>query len=295
MILYFIRRIISLLLKYSPSSKFSDILLWPISSRLFGGYSEIVKINKDLKLKVYGDMEDMVNKVLLFTSNYTQLAWEPGTARLVEKLSAGQVCVVVAGSHIGYYPVLIASCNDRSIVYAFEPNPFNFKRLKENVDLNKLKNIIIDQSALSDVSGKENMYFDFGQSSLVDSGRKHSSQGLVNTTRLDDFIINNNIKPDIIILDAEGYESKILNGGMKYVLNNHPDIIFELNPKALIAAGSSAEGLVNSIKSAGYKLFIIEEGNHGLSFNNNVSVKLVEYKNYDTSKISFINIYATIK
>ena len=58
---YIIRKILSFIIWHSPSKKLSDIILWPIAKRFFQNYEEIVKIRYDIPMKVYGDMEDMVN------------------------------------------------------------------------------------------------------------------------------------------------------------------------------------------------------------------------------------------
>ena len=62
-ILKMARRIISFLVEFLPNGKFVDFLIWPVSKRLFGrGYVETVQIDTNLKMNIYGDMEDMVNK-----------------------------------------------------------------------------------------------------------------------------------------------------------------------------------------------------------------------------------------
>ncbi len=295
MILYLLRRIISFLLRYSPSDKFSDILLWPVSKRLFGhGYTEIVTISEGLKMKVYGDMEDMVNKLIMFTSQYVPLAWEPGTARLVEKLSVRSRCVVVAGSHIGYYPLIIGHTNHNAEIYAFEPNPSNRDRFEENVKINRLENIKIYNEALGEKIGEQKMFFDFGQSSFVDSNRQHAGEGVVKINTLDEFFKNKNQKPDLIILDAEGYESKILEGGKDVLSSYHPNIIFELNPSALKSAGSSPEKLNQILTEKGYNLFIIDEGSHGICFDSNIKISFIPYNKFDLKNVSFVNAFAII-
>ncbi len=290
-----IRKIITFLLKYSFSKKIDDLLLWPVSKRLFSNYSEIVETKKGLKIKVYGDMEDMVNKILLFSSKYVNLAWEPGTARLIDFLANRSKVSVVAGSHIGYYPLIIGSNNPGNIVYALEPNPNNFIRCKENVKLNNLDNIKVIEKALGKNIGKEKMYFDFGQSSLVSSSREHKGEGLVNVTTLDQLAKEIDKPIDLVILDAEGYEENIILGGENLLKINKPTIIFELNEKALVDAGSSSKKLTNLLLGQGYSLFVIDEGSHKINFDNNVKIKLVPINNFNfLGSCSFVNVVAII-
>lgn len=290
-----IRKIITFLLKHSFSKKIDDLLLWPVSKRLFFYYSEIVEIKKGLKMKVYGDMEDMVNKILLFSSEYVNLAWEPGTARLVDFLANRSKVSIVAGSHIGYYPLIIGFNNPKNIVYALEPNPNNFIRCKENVQLNKLDNVQVIEKALGKNIGKEKMYFDFGQSSLVLSNREHKGEGLVNVTTLDQLAKEIGKPIDLIVLDAEGYEENIILGGQNLLKINKPTIIFELNEKALVDAGSSSKKLTDLLLGQGYSLFVIDEGSHKINFDNNVKIKLVPINKFDFSgNCPFVNVIAII-
>lgn len=295
MILKTSRKTISFILRYSPSEKFSNILLWPISKRLFGrGYVETVTIKKDLLIKTYGDMEDMVNKLLLFTSAYMPLAWEPGTARLAEFLALQSKCSVVAGSHIGYYPIILGSGNLNSKVFPFEPNPLNRERCRENVQLNKLSNIEVSEFALGSTVGEQKMFFDYGQSSLIDNDRPHAGSGTVKVTTLDEFFKGKNLKPDLLVLDAEGYEPQIFKGGEKLIIENHPDIIFELNPRALEVAGSSSKSLCDSFIQKGYTLYVIDEGKHGILYEPDMKIELVQHADFALENVSFVNIFATI-
>ncbi len=291
---YFLRRRLSTVLSFSISDKLDDFILWPLAKRLFKKYVEVVAIKSGLKMRVYGDMEDMVNKTLLFSSEKVSFAWEPGTARLVEKLSVINNFAIVAGSHIGYYPLIIGYTNPKCSILAFEPNPNNRKRCTKNVDLNNLKNITVIGKALGKKKGRQKMYFDFGQSSFVESARKHHAEGVVDITTLDSI---EELSPDtrvLMLLDAEGYEKNIIDGGLNFISKYKPTIIFELNQNALLSAGSSADQLCNLLKGKGYKLFIINEGSHKISFNDYIDISLVPYEQYIFEGVSFVNAIAII-
>lgn len=292
--LYLIRRFISVLLKYSPSNKFKDLLLWPVSKRLFKNYNEVVKIDDGVYLKVYGDMADMVNKLLLFTSDYVSLAWEPGTARFIKFLSDKCSFAIVAGSHIGYYPVIIGQVNHDCKIYAFEPNPINKSRCLDNIRLNDLDNVTVVDKALGNNVGQGRMYFNFGQSSLVDSRRKYEDEGVVDITTLDKFGLDFNGNNTLLVLDAEGYEKNIIEGGIDFISKNKPMIVFELNENALRSAGSSSVEFCGLLKNLGYNLYVIDEGSHNISFCSEVEIRLIPYEKYVFKEIPFVNAFAII-
>lgn len=242
-----IRRFVSLLLHYTPSKKIQDIILWPLAGRLFKNYSTVVDIAPGIPIHVYGDMQDMVNKSLLFYSDYVEYAWEPATAKLVAELAPKKKVVLAAGSHIGYYPVIVAHKNPQAKVYAFEPNPKNFARLQENV---KGLNVETVPSGLGEKIDDKKMFFDFGQSSFIETNRTHNGEGVVHIDTLDNFF-KGKAAPDLMILDAEGYEEFILKGGKELIATHHPEIIFEIN----------TDDISPMLKELGYKISIIEH--HG--------------------------------
>lgn len=291
---YILRRFLSIVLAFIISDRLSDFILWPVSKRLFKKYEEIVIIKSGLKMRVYGDMEDMVNKILMFSGENVSLAWEPGTARLVEKLSVVNDYAIVAGAHIGYYPLIIGYTNPRCSISAYEPNPINRNRCIENIALNQLRNVKVFSQALGKSEGQQKMYFDFGQSSFIESGRKHNNEGIVDITTLD---LIKNIGTDarvLVLLDAEGYEKNILEGGLNFISKYKPTIIFELNQNSLSLAGTSIDQLCNLLRKFGYRLFIISEDCHKINFSGEIDIILVPYERYIFKEVSFVNAIATI-
>jgi hypothetical protein len=100
---------------------------------------------------------------------------------------------------------------------------------------------------------------------------------------------------DLIVLDAEGYEENIILGGQNLLKINKPTIIFELNEKALVDAGSSSKKLTDLLLGQGYSLFVIDEGSHKINFDNNVKIKLVPINKFDFSgNCPFVNVIAII-
>ena len=87
------------------------------------------------------------------------------------------------------------------------------KILKENVDLNGLKNVIIVPKALYDKPGKKVSIKGEGVGAYL----SEDSKGLVETTTLDEIIEETGLKPRILKMDIEGSEGKALIGGINTV------------------------------------------------------------------------------
>ena len=63
------------------------------------------------------------------------------------------------GAHIGVFSIFASRQVKNGKIYAFEPAPENFEMLRENIELNKAKNIIPFNKAVSDKNGKREIYF----------------------------------------------------------------------------------------------------------------------------------------
>lgn len=146
------------------------------------------------------------------------------------------------GANIGYYSLLAAKINPDIAVYSFEPakGPLHF--LKQNVDLNKASNCVeVSDLALSSETGKVDFYeylnpkYPYlkhnlgGTSSLKHKEtQKVVSKTKVKTITLDSFVADRNIaQVDLIKIDTEGTEDKILSKAEKTINRDRPIIICE--------------------------------------------------------------------
>lgn len=144
------------------------------------------------------------------------------------------------GANIGYYSLLASSIRNKRIeVFAFEPMPSIYECLNQNIQLNLFTNISSYRLALSNNNGKATFYavvnpkfINFpqltgdGGLSASHSGNHSKMQFDVSIMSLDHFVSNNlkNEKIDLIKLDTEANEHKVLAGATD-VLKEHRPII----------------------------------------------------------------------
>lgn len=126
--------------------------------------------------------------------------------------------VVQAGGYCGIFPRLLSQLFN--VVYTFEPDPMNFHCLTINCPVD---NVIKIQGALGEnhemVSVVRNHERNRGMNTVI------SIRGsMVPTFRIDDLILP---ECDLIQLDTEGYEYKILLGAMTTIETFKPAIIVE--------------------------------------------------------------------
>ena len=151
------------------------------------------------------------------------------------------------GAHYGYFSILAAKwINKPGSVFSVEPHPLFFNHHQRNVKINKLNDIITSyQIALSDKPGKANM---IGKDERIFN---EETDGKVSVTTFDSLCKNENIKPDIIKIDVQGAEGKIL-AGMPNTLKNISHIFIETHSDMM---GYSINDIVNLLQNAGLSVF----------------------------------------
>jgi FkbM family methyltransferase len=145
-------------------------------------------------------------------------------------------------------------------VIAFEPSPLFSKVLRKNVTLNGLRNIRIEQIALSDFSGSNPLYIRGGATSLDSShyGLQYRKSDLVKVSRLDDF--EDSLKNlDFIKIDVEGEENKVLRGARNIIDTFDPIIAIEVHNGREVSGDSCSCNTCLLVKSLGYRAEVTGE------------------------------------
>ncbi|MFH1360100.1 MAG: FkbM family methyltransferase [Candidatus Omnitrophota bacterium] len=138
------------------------------------------------------------------------------------------------GANKGHYALEALKINNTTKIYAFEPHPKIFNELRKNVSATSIS---VKNKAVSDVQGNVLLYdyFDSAHSSshatlcahvIEDVHKSPSTSYEVGAIILDDFIHENQIhKINLLKIDTEGHELKVLRGGMKSIDANMVDVI----------------------------------------------------------------------
>ncbi len=136
---------------------------------------------------------------------------------------------VDVGSYIGKYTIMVANkMKNGGRVISIEPNPNNYKRLLTNIDLNKCNNVTALNVACSDRNAEEKLFIRFHDSalsSLVSTGKKHV---LIKCRTLDSILSKLKIKDvNLVKIDVEGAESKVIRGMKNLLKRGKTTLIFE--------------------------------------------------------------------
>ena len=140
------------------------------------------------------------------------------------------------GANQGIYSLVASKNKNIKKIYSFEPVPYNFKSLKNNIKLNNSKKINVIKAAIS--SRNKNKYISFnkfhtGTSSL--DLKKNNKTKVINIKTINFKYLNKLIKLDyklIIKIDVEGHELIVLKQILKSKLIRKVEYIFvEINFK----------------------------------------------------------------
>jgi FkbM family methyltransferase len=146
------------------------------------------------------------------------------------------------GANIGNYSIMLKEKYPLAKICSFEPNPYSFAELKENL---KGSNIEVYNFGFGQKKGKENLYVykkntdsqhaslykEFGKVINSELGKEEKIHLEIGIITIDSFCVDNNINNiDFIKIDVEGHEFAVLQGALNMINHNRIKIIqFEFN------------------------------------------------------------------
>ncbi|MFZ5573405.1 MAG: FkbM family methyltransferase [Thermodesulfobacteriota bacterium] len=170
-----------------------------------------------------------------FYSEGSILEYEPHIRKFFEGVLRDGMVVYDIGANVGIFSLLFAKkVGSGGQVYAFEPEVINCSRLQLSKAHNHLTQLRIEFCCVDEHTG--NQLFDRRGGAfsgrIVDAGamdtRHHIS--VKRSVSIDDYVISqNNAPPDVVKIDVEGHEYKVLRGMMKTLRENRPVIMLELH------------------------------------------------------------------
>lgn len=208
------------------------------------------------------DPDDVhISRIIALTGTY-----EPVETEFLKKIVKTGMNVVDIGANIGFYTVLFSNLVGlQGKVTAFEPSPRSFHILEKNLQ-NCSNNVTIINKAVSDHTGRDKFYLSkenagdnrFSGSVILDTDWNRESVE-VDVVRLDNYFQDEYV--DLIKIDAQGAEMKILNGGMETINNStNLKIIVEFWPIGLLAQGTRGEDFLLKLKRLGFEIYELDKG-----------------------------------
>lgn len=156
--------------------------------------------------------------------------YEENTIEFLNKNLPADGVLLDLGCNIGAIAIPLCKRRKDIKVIGVEASPFVYSFLKKNIEVNQLENIKIIPCALLDMSGVSLEFYSpkdkFGKGSFTNNFNGNSVNVISKT--LDDIVAENNLeRVDVIKMDVEGYEAKVLQGGVRTFELFKPPVLFE--------------------------------------------------------------------
>ena len=162
--------------------------------------------------------------------------WEPETIALLCGMRADGD-IVHAGTYFGdFLPALAASRGAGKKVWAFEPNPENFRCAFATKHINDLTNVELANAGLGDRRGTLALVTSDRNGKALGGGSRFIAEGteLYETKTVDVVTVDESVPSErevaAIHFDVEGFERQALTGSMQTILRCKPSLVLETLP-----------------------------------------------------------------
>jgi len=202
-------------------------------------YSGLASLSVDeVQFKMYSKYDDGIVDALYFNNDsYSEIT----EIKLFKELAKQSEVILDIGANTGLYSIISRKINSNAKIYAFEPYVVNSNRLKKNIQLNNLDEIVIIEKAVGNQVGEiefsvpdQDQICDVLSADIQFSNkfyRKWINYKTVKVpqTTLDQFLFEENLNSlDLIKIDVENYESFVLKGALEVLNKYSPIILIEI-------------------------------------------------------------------
>lgn len=171
------------------------------------------------------------------------------------------------GTHkAGYLYFILKQVGSQGKVVGFEPQTVLFKYLKRIKTLFQWKNVIIENLALSNKSGFQQLFFPAASAGKTsspgativqhDNDREFSIIEEVAITTLDEYCNRHQLIPQFLKIDVEGNELNVFKGGTNILKQHKPKILVEIEARHI--GQTQVIKTIQFLESLGYRGSIIK-------------------------------------
>jgi len=156
--------------------------------------------------------------------------WENGDYEQVGFMIKEGFTIIDIGAHIGIFTAYAAKKTQTGMVYAYEPHPGNFKLLRANILVNKIKNAKIFNCGIGETEGVAKLFLWEPPTcySMYNIYGQDNNFIMIKTVSLVQIFKENCIRfCDFLKIDTEGAELEILRNVSKEYLNKIGIVVLE--------------------------------------------------------------------
>ena len=186
--------------------------------------------------------------------------YEKSESKFIKSSCFEGMNILDIGANIGYYTALFSQlAGVNGTVIAVEPDEESYKYLTKSVNSFNYKNVFSFRLAASDTKQKLPLYIskdNRGDNRLYSTNQKRNSI-IVECLTVDELLKENDIKNlDLIKIDVQGYEPKVLKG-MRNIVKSSKQlmILSEFWPKGILEAGENPKEFLSMLRKMQFQLF----------------------------------------
>ncbi|WP_228851060.1 FkbM family methyltransferase [Aegicerativicinus sediminis] len=221
---------------------------------------------KELRLKF--DTSDSYSHTWFYPRYGYGKIHEPVTTDLFSKYSKKDSIVIDVGAHLGYFSCIASKLAPKGKVYAFEVDPLAYRLTQNNVALNKLYNVEVYNTAISNTNeGVSINALITPNPGIVINKITQEKVVKIPSTTLDQFCTENHISPELIKIDVEGAEFLVLEGMKNLLSREKMVIILEIHPSHLKRHfNTDPSKVIDRLNEAGFKCGLVDHRNKDANF-----------------------------
>ena len=190
--------------------------------------------------------------------------YEKSESKFIKSSCFEGMNILDIGANIGYYTALFSQlAGVNGTVIAVEPDEESYKYLTKSVNSFNYKNVFSFRLAASDTKQKLPLYIskdNRGDNRLYSNNKKRNSI-IVECLTVDELLKENDIKNlDLIKIDVQGYEPKVLKG-MRNIVKSSKQlmILSEFWPKGILEAGENPKEFLSMLRKMQFQLFELKK------------------------------------
>jgi FkbM family methyltransferase len=170
------------------------------------------------------------------------------------------------GAHEGLYTLFAAQCvGHDGQVWSFEPSSREQATLVRNVNRNRLANVSVLPVALAEADGNGELTIasdvrsGYNTLGAVCEGVSVDQSEAVPLRSLDSVAAEKLLnRLDVVKIDAEGAEMRIIQGASRVLREFRPTLLFEAQDNSLRQQGGSLNGLMAAVRSHDYRIYAFD-------------------------------------
>lgn len=182
---------------------------------------------------------------------------------VLRQLARGKHCILDVGANVGLTSLVMAKSGlaGDGRIYAFEASEAACHLIRDNAALNELAPVITVINAL--IAEQSGLAIDFygdaasGSASIIPGYLAHHQPLRKATLALDDFVDDTACFPDLIKIDVEGAELRVLSGLAATMRSARPLIFVELHSWGDLTVVDTAGTLMQQLAPLDYRLIYL--------------------------------------